>query len=350
MLRLAVDLRPLLESFESGVTQYTKALVREFLKRTDLELDLYYQARSRCERIHELFPQVRHVALSNTRFHARALFGFPSLPEGYFPVKPDLIWIPDRRPFYRTEIPIVMTIHDKVPEIYTSTLSRKSRLWHFIFSLKRLLSLCSGVVVPTFTVGGALKTKLPKEVSYEGASLARVKEPSLSKKLRKVPFFVMISPSDPRKRLEWLFAMAERFSKVNFVVMGLKSTDSRFATLKLKKGANVFLLGEVSEEEKSWYLHHARALLALSKYEGFDLPVLEAVRAKCPVIMSDISVHNELYKKACMVKNLKELETAVYRALHEKIEVPEPRGDYTWKKTADRTLLFFLRVLFHKDR
>ena len=160
----------------------------------------------------------------------------------------------------------------------------------------------------------------------------------------------MISPSDPRKRLEWFLAMAERFVKVNFVVIGLKSTDSRFAKLKLKKSDNVFLLGEVSEEEKSWYLHHARALVAVSKYEGFDLPVLEAVRAKCPVIMSEIPVHHELYKDACMVKNLKELEGAVYRARSGQIEVPQPRGVYTWEKTADRTLLFFLRVLLHKDR
>lgn len=351
MLKLAVDLRPLLEPFESGVTQYTKALLREFLKRPEeVSLDLFYQARRRCERIHKLFPQVRHLPLSNTRFHLRALFGFPRLPEGYFKVKPNLIWIPDRRPFYRSEIPVVMTIHDKVPELYSSTLSPKGRLWHFIFPLRRLLKLCSGIVVPTFTTGGAIQSKLPKEVTYEGVTLAKPKAPLLAKKLTKAPFFLMISPSDPRKRLSWLFKMAERFPKAQFVVLGIKPSDKRFARLKVHTASNVLLLSEVSEEEKSWYLRHACALLALSKYEGFDLPVLEAVTAKCPVIMSDIPVHNELYKKACMVKTLESLEGAVYRALHSKIEIPVPRGTYTWEKTADRTLLFFLRVLFHKDR
>ncbi|MFA4814546.1 MAG: glycosyltransferase [Candidatus Gracilibacteria bacterium] len=351
MLKLAVDLRPLLEPLESGVTQYTKALAREFLKRSDeVELDFFYQARKRCERIHELFPTVRHLPFSNTCFHFRCLFGFPRLPGNYFKKKPDLIWIPDRRPFYCSNIPLVMTIHDKVPELYASTLSLKGRLWHFIFPLRRLLKLCSGIVVPTFSIGASIRTQMPKEVTYEGVFLASPKPPLLAKKLAKAPFFLMISPSDPRKRLHWLFKMAERFSKVNFVVLGLKPSDKRFARLKIHTAPNLYFFPEISEGEKSWYLHHARALLALSKYEGFDLPVLEAVTAKCPVIMSDIPVHNELYKKACMVKTLSDLEGAVYRALHSKIEIPQPRGIYTWEKTADRTLLFFLRVLFHENR
>ncbi len=40
--RLAIDLRTLLEPYESGVTVYTKALVREFLQMEDLSLDLFY--------------------------------------------------------------------------------------------------------------------------------------------------------------------------------------------------------------------------------------------------------------------------------------------------------------------
>ena len=164
----------------------------------------------------------------------------------------------------------------------------------------------------------------------------------------------MISPSDPRKRLSWLFQMAERFPKAHFVVIGLKSKESRFATPRLaglRKSANVFLYPEVSDEEKSWFLHHALALLALSRYEGFDLPVLEAVKARCPVIMSGISVHHELYKSsAAFVNTLQELEVALYRALKGQAQVPVPRGVYSWGKAADRALFLFLRVLANKNR
>ncbi|MFA6024640.1 MAG: glycosyltransferase [Candidatus Gracilibacteria bacterium] len=347
MLRLAVDLRPLLEPFESGVTQYTKALVREFLKRPeDLSLDLFYQARQRKESIHALFPEVRHLPLSNTRFHLRCLLGFPPLPADFFEEKPDLIWIPDRRPFYRSSTPVVMTIHDRVPELFSNTLSFKSRLWHFLFPLKRLLTLCDGVLTPSLTVAQSLKLKIPKAVSYEGASLAAAGV----KKLHKGPFFLMISPSDPRKRLEWCARAAVRFPKISFVVLGLKAGEARFAKLKIQARPNLFLLGEVSEEEKAWFLRHATALLALSRYEGFDLPVLEAVRAKCPVILSDISVHRELYKNACFVKTPEDLDLGLFRALQGNVPVPQPRGTYSWEKAAERSLLFFLRVLLNENR
>ena len=354
-MRLAIDLRPLLEPYESGVTCYTKSMVKELLKKKDLELDLYYQARSRCEAIHSVFPTVRHLPLSNTRFHLRSLFGFPTLPDFYFLQKPDLIWIPDRRPFYKSDIPLVMTLHDRVPEFYRSTLSLKGRLWHSLFPLRRLLQLCSGILVPTFTVGETLRSKLPKEVTYAGARLSKNQEiPERARSLLKAPFFLMISPSDPRKRLHWFFQMAERFPKAHFAVIGLKPKESRFATPRLaglKKRANIFLYPEVSDEEKSWFLHHARALLALSRYEGFDLPVLEAVKARCPVIMSGISVHHELYKtSAAFVNTLQELEVALYRALEGTVQVPVPRGLYSWGKAADRALFFFLRVLANKNR
>lgn len=351
-MRLAIDLRPLLESMPSGVTQYTKAMTAEFLKRKDIEVDLFYQARKRCEPIHKLFPKVRHIQYSNSWFHFRSLLRFPLLPEDYFHKNPDLIWIPDRRPFYKTKIPIVMTIHDRVPELYGNTLSVKGRIWHLIFSFRRLKKICSGFLVPTFAIGETLRVKIPKEVTYEGAIISGVQTAPLNvKQIKKAPFFLIISPCDPRKRLDWFFAMAKRFPKINFVIIGLKSKESRFAKLALKKYSNVFVFSEVSEDEKSWFLHNAKALLALSKYEGFDLPVLEAVRAKCPVIMSGISVHHELYKTPeCFVNNLQELEAAIYRSLNGFGKVPVPRGIYTWDKAAERALFFFLRVLANKNR
>lgn len=356
-MRLAIDLRPLLEPCESGVTLYTKAMVKEFFKKKDLELDLFYQARNRFEPIHRLFPQVRHIPISNTVFHLHALFAFPSLPHTYFPQSPGLIWIPDRRPFYRSSIPLVMTIHDRVPEFYKHTLSFKSRLWHFLFPLKRLLKLCSGILVPSFTVGETLRQKISKEVTYAGAEVSKnEKIPLRARNILKVPFFLLISPSDPRKRLNWMFKMAVIFPKANFVVIGLKSKETRFAQTRLsqeifKRRRNIYLFSEVSDEEKSWFLHHAKALLALSEYEGFDLPVLEAVEARCPVIMSGISVHHELYKSTgAFVENLQELKLALYRALNGQLKVPTPRGVYTWGKAADRALFLFRRVLANKNR
>jgi glycosyltransferase involved in cell wall biosynthesis len=330
------------------VTIYTKAMVDELLKVPDLELDLFYQARERSEAIHQRYPQVRHLALSNTVFHLRSLFRFPPLPVNYFLNEPDLIWLPDRRPFYRTTIPVVLTVHDRVPEQWRSTLSLKGRLWHRLFSLRRLQGFCSGLLFPSLTVAQSVRTRLPWEVTYEGAQLAKA-----MLKPKGVPagdFVLSLAPLDPRKRLFWVFALAQRFPKVSFVCAGLKKQDSRFSRLRVPNLPNLYSLASVTEEEKKWLLKNATVILALSAYEGFDLPVLEAISAKTPVILSDISVHQELYKNAVFVKDQNELQVALYSALQGDGKIPQLRGDYSWKKAADRALLFFFRVLLYKDR
>ena len=200
-VRLAVDLRPLLEPFESGVTIYSKEMLRALMNKKEVGLDLFYQAKQRNEKIHEWFPEVRHIPRSNSYFHLKSLFKFPLIPKDYFPVKPDLIWIPDRRPFYKSEIPLVFTVHDFVPELYPWTLSYKSRLWHKLFPLRRLLKLSKGVLCPSETTAQKLPKKVPFAVTFEGARLSQLMEkPSLPKKIKKKDFFLSISPMDPRKR------------------------------------------------------------------------------------------------------------------------------------------------------
>ena len=393
-LLIAVDLRPLIEPFESGVTVFTKAMVRQFQRAKGkgakgVELLLFYQSRHRCERIHKLFPDVRHVKISTTAHRVRSLFGFPELPDGYFcdsgevrqsanRRQPDLIFMPDRRPFYRTKIPVVLTVHDLVPEKFARTLSWKGRIWFKVFSLKRLLRISSGVLVPTLSIANELAVYMPKkmrravkrEAIYEGAELAaKMAVPSRAKQLTKKPFFFMLSPADPRKRADWVLDMARRFPRVNFAIVGVKEGDKRFSCMrartclkKRKRPKNLFIFGQVSEQEKLWFFKNAHALLALSQYEGFDLPVLEAVTAKCPVIMSDISVHQELYKDATFVRDQNALQVAIYNSLQgrgsrsvprhapRKLRVPKPRGQYTWEAASKRALFFFRRVVSDKNR
>lgn len=382
-MRIAVDLRSLLEPFESGVKVYTQEMVTEFLRLeklgVGLKVDLFYQSRKRCERLHRQFPSVRHVKISTFIHRAKSVFGFRKLPDEYFAAKPDVIWLPDRREFYKTDVPVVMTIHDLVPEKYGKTLSFKGRVLHKIFSLKRSLKLCDGVLTPSYSTFVSVQKYMrkdkcvEKEVTYEGVNLALNETmPDLPKALKRnlkggnlrSEFFLMISPADPRKRFDWVLDMACRFPKVNFVVAGMKGQDKRFSRVggksvtaeKIKKMPNLFVLGRVTESEKLWLLRHAKALLALSKYEGFDLPVLEAVTTKCPVILSNIAVHHELYHldAACVVDDKTDLIAAISRMVSSsnsgKSCVPKPRGEYSWERAAARALLLFRRVVGNKNR
>jgi glycosyltransferase involved in cell wall biosynthesis len=50
----------------------------------------------------------------------------------------------------------------------------------------------------------------------------------------------------------------------------------------------VLLLDDVNETEKIILYKHAELFVFPSKYEGFGIPILEAMSLRCPLVLSDI--------------------------------------------------------------
>ena len=344
---IAVDCRPLIDTRISGVSTYTIQMIKALKDIPNLKLQLFYQNGERAEHLHELFPDINWIKASSLKFHLRSFVWRSELPDAYFQKQPDLIWLPDRRPFYKTKIPLVMTIHDMVPERVSGSLSWRSRIWHKVFSTHSLLKNVDGVITPSFSVEQEIPRNIPRRVTYEGSSL---KGKGVLPNSCPKNFSLMISPQDPRKRTDWFLRLAKEFPKDDFVWAGVKENDPRFASLKPHITPNLHLLGEVSELEKIGLLRATKCLYALSEYEGFDLPVLEAVGLKCPVIMSDIPVHVELYTGVNFVSNFDDLRSEYLRSRQQKMPIPKTRGVYTWESAARTALLFFRRVVQNKNR
>ena len=72
----------------------------------------------------------------------------------------------------------------------------------------------------------------------------------------------------------------------NAVLRGGATVDTR---------AGVDVLGYVSETELDELFIGATALVSASRYEGFNIPVLDALCLGVPTAISDIPVHRELY-------------------------------------------------------
>ena len=56
----------------------------------------------------------------------------------------------------------------------------------------------------------------------------------------------------------------------------------------------VTFTGFVSDDLLRSYYQHAEALVFPSLYEGFGLPLVEAMACGCPVVASDLPVHREI--------------------------------------------------------
>lgn len=61
-----------------------------------------------------------------------------------------------------------------------------------------------------------------------------------------------------------------------------------------KSGANIIMTGYFSDEEKTWLFENASLFVQPSHLEGFGMPILEAMEANAPTIVSDIDIFHEV--------------------------------------------------------
>ena len=129
-----------------------------------------------------------------------------------------------------------------------------------------------------------------------------------------VPFFVHIGTIEARKNLAFLLTLWRRLEERNgdacprLVLVGRYGWENEAVLDHLQRSPN--LQGLVHQAENlpdaalATLMRDARAVLAPSSVEGFDLPAVEASAMRCPLIASDIPAHRELIGHARLVDPL----------------------------------------------
>lgn len=112
--------------------------------------------------------------------------------------------------------------------------------------------------------------------------------------------------------------------------------------------ASVNFLGFVETEELVNLYNLARALIVPSLYEGFGLPLVEAMSCGCPVIASDIPIHQEIGASSIlyfdpkdpdsMSETLKDFLQKDERSILNKIKEGLKRAQFfSWRRVAQET-------------
>ena len=126
--------------------------------------------------------------------------------------------------------------------------------------------------------------------------------------------------------------------------------------VKLKKYSHIITSGFITNKELLAFYSLASLYCQPSLYEGFGLPLLEAMHAGCLITSSHTSSLPEIYPPGSITfspSSQDSLESALTKALSlppkEKSrmikEAKEVAKDFSWKKTAQQTISVYKKVL-----
>ena len=177
-----------------------------------------------------------------------------------------------------------------------------------------------------------LRVKPERITTIPLAPVVSSKEPQRIPKLSGLskPFFFYIGGTDSRKQVQDLVdsynTLRESGDRVTLVLAGkefdgvadIPSDIIRQSVSSSPYGQDIICIGYVSDEQKQWLYKNAVAFVYPTLYEGFGLPVVEAMHSSCPVISYNNSSIPEVAGQAAILvenNNVAELSKAMHSLL-----------------------------------
>ncbi|HEX9896648.1 MAG TPA: glycosyltransferase family 1 protein [Dehalococcoidales bacterium] len=179
-------------------------------------------------------------------------------------------------------------------------------------------------------------------------------------------YILYVGSERPRKNLERLleaFVLLKKspdFADLKLIKVGSAGRSDAFRQTTLRKikelglEREVIFIDQITDDRLVEYYSSARALVYPSLYEGFGLPVLEAMACGCPVITSNVSSLPEVAGDAAFLINpydVRDICGAIARLLTDgslrkemAVKGKERSKIFSWEKTAEQTMSLYRQV------
>lgn len=211
------------------------------------------------------------------------------------PREVDLVhYLADTGPLLPPRRPSVVTVHGLASRWIKVARSRHAEaVW--LARVRAAVHLCDHVITVSHSSAAdicdefGLKesdiTVIPHGLDQRAVEVP-VTCPSRLEHLITEPYVLYLGNVEPRKNL---VALAEAFDSpslkgLKLVVAGRKAWDYEASMEAFAARDCIEYLGFVSDDERAWLYAHCQLFVFPSLYEGFGLPVLEAMGAGVPVI------------------------------------------------------------------
>jgi glycosyltransferase involved in cell wall biosynthesis len=246
----------------------------------------------------------------------------------FAPLRLPTAWSPLQRWIYRTWHRWVLAQADAILLISQAT---REDLFRFFGAPRGRVAVIPGAADPCFF------PRPPQEVTE-----------ALSHYGIRPPYALWVGVNKPSKNIDRLLEawarVRERLPDSSATLILAGPRDPRYP-LRLRPGARD--LGMVPEEDLPALYTGARLFVFPSLWEGFGLPVLEAMACGVPVACSDIPALREVAGEAAMFFDPQDVEgmVRVLEVAWQRAEDPVWRaaararaGQFSWQETARRTL------------
>ncbi len=329
-MKIAININELTLKEETGVKVYTREIVGALAKiDEENEYVLYTSKLPEEELVSEasgLSSFLKNVNNNSKFFIQNSKFNFPfwtyiKLPQEIRKDKPDVFFMPiQSSPFLNKpkNIKIVITVHDLAFLIFPEHFTAKDRFL-LNFHTKRAVQMADKIIAPSETTKKDLikfyKVSENKiNVIYHGVNpptplirgannfqFLRPRRTSLGLAVSsfQFPYILFVGQIQPRKNLirlieafELIKEKKKKYPNLKLVIAGgggWMANKTYEKARKSKFSKDIIFVGKVSNEHLAELYENALIFVMPSLYEGFGLPILEAMSCGVPCAVSNNS-------------------------------------------------------------
>lgn len=379
-MKIGIDIRAIGRQ-RTGDEYYTLNLVRGLLK---IDNDNQYYLFTNTFKIDEIEKKIfsgmknKNVKIIPVMPRLKFIWTLFALPKAAKQLKLDVLHVQYITPLWLSrKIKLVTTVADVSFKAFPEFINKLDLFFLNIFipfSLKKANKI---IAVSKFTkkeIVKYYKIKTDKiKVIYNGGGEGFLNNENINKKtiLKKIgvkkPYLFYIGTHQPRKDLptlmEAFFALKKEdvsFEDLKLVIGGKLKAHNYDARIdeslnKIKQNLeyekyfnDLIFTGYLEDNERDVLFQEAKAFVFPSLYEGFGLPLIEAMNFDIPVICSDIDCFKEIGADAVKffkAGDSKDLKNKLNEILKNKKEIDslikkgeERRKAFSWDKTAQEFL------------
>ena len=230
--------------------------------------------------------------------------------------KIDVLYSGDGYMSLRTKVPTVMVIHDLAYKHFKDHVSKSILNYYerytplFLKKAAKIITVSNFVKVDIMHNFDISEDKIIVAYNAISRKLNYVNNNTFSKKiediLKQKPYFLYIGAIHPRKNVVRMIDAFESFNKnhhqkYKLVIVGRLAWKTREIEDKINQSQNTIHAGFITDDEKVTLTENAFCLLYVSLFEGFGIPIVEAMASGIPVITSNVSSMPEVAGDAALI-------------------------------------------------